>query len=79
MLDEWLPRTAELIPELHSNEARQSCRQRFWEAVSDGEMDVERSQLCVAWWGTAGGREMVMREKNGADVMMSGALRGSML
>ncbi|KAI9747172.1 MAG: hypothetical protein M1815_004549, partial [Lichina confinis] len=38
----------------------ESCRERLWEVLSGGEMDVERSQLCVAWWTTRGGREMVL-------------------
>lgn len=36
------------------------CRERLWEVLSGGEMDVERSQLCVAWWSTRGGREMTL-------------------
>lgn len=38
----------------------ESCRERLWEVLSGGEMDVERSQLCVAWWTTRGGREMAL-------------------
>ena len=28
--------------------------------LSGGEMDVRRAEVCVAWWTTEGGREMVV-------------------
>lgn len=47
----------------------------MWEALSSGEMDVDRANYCVTWWTTLGGREMVLF---GQDEMpgpyMSGAL-----
>ena len=36
------------------------CRERFWAVLSGGEMDVGRAEVCVAWWTTGGGQEMVV-------------------
>ena len=75
VLEEWLPIVGEL---LHSetvvmNEMdAQKCTGRFWEVVSR-EMDVERAEVCVRWWGGKGGREMVRSDDEG-EAMMSGAL-----
>ncbi len=38
----------------------ETCLQRFWEVLSSGEMDVDRAQVCVAWWTTRGGRELLL-------------------
>lgn len=48
---------------------RKVCQERFWDALSSGEMDVERANFCVTWWSTRGGREMVLfgDEGDGAD------------
>lgn len=77
LLEEWLPRTAELIYGLKEH-GRSKCRERFWEVLSRGEMDIERSQVGVRWWGSCGGREMVLGEGAGGGAregMMSGALQ----
>jgi len=75
-LEEWLPITATLVNRLDDAAMRRACQQRFWEAMSSGEMDVERASLCVAWWGTRGGRELVMygRTVEHDDAVMSGGL-----
>lgn len=39
---------------------RTICVERFWEILSNGEMDVERAHCCVTWWSTKGGRELVL-------------------
>ncbi|KAB8079015.1 hypothetical protein BDV29DRAFT_111151 [Aspergillus leporis] len=59
-LEEWLPLTAQLINTIRESEMRAVCVERFWEALSSGEMDVERACYCVAWWSTKGGRELVL-------------------
>lgn len=61
-LKEWLPLTAELINAIPDRTMRHTCIDRFWEAISGGEMDVDRAHCCVAWWSTQGGREMVLYE-----------------
>ena len=45
---------------IHDSGMREHCIERFWEALSSGEMDVERAYYCVTWWSTKGGREMVL-------------------
>lgn len=60
MLEEWLPLAADLLNAVADLGMRDYCRGRFWEAVESGEMDVERSAVCVAWWSTRGGREKVL-------------------
>lgn len=59
-LEEWLPITARLINTVGGSEMRTACVDRFWEALSNGEMDVERAHYCVTWWSTKGGRELVL-------------------
>ncbi|KAI5300816.1 hypothetical protein KEM56_002180 [Ascosphaera pollenicola] len=59
-LEEWLPLTAELINRIPDMGMRKVCQERFWEAMSDGEMDVQRAHFCVIWWSTRGGREAVL-------------------
>ncbi|KAF4270304.1 hypothetical protein CNMCM8812_005927 [Aspergillus fumigatus] len=84
-LEEWLPLTANSIHEIRTPEMRQMCIERFWEALSSGEMDVERAHYCVTWWSTKGGRELVLFGNTAADAeagshaegaYMSGAVGG---
>ena len=78
VLQEWLPLTAELLARIDDSSLRQRCQERFWEALSSGEMDVERAAIAVAWWTTRGGREMVLfgDEPPEEDLtLMSGALQ----
>jgi hypothetical protein len=76
LLEEWLPLTAALVVQIGDGEMRRACQVRFWEAISGGEMDVERAALCVAWWNTRGGREHVLESNKAlqSDHVMSGAL-----
>jgi len=84
-LEDWLPLTAELINTIADRTMRHACVDRFWEALSVGEMDVDRAHCCVNWWSTQGGRELVLfgAEPPGAEVkaeeigpFMSGAVGG---
>ncbi|KAK1141490.1 hypothetical protein N8T08_009030 [Aspergillus melleus] len=85
-LQEWLPLTASLINVIPDAEMRAACVERFWEALSSGEMDVERAHYCVTWWSTLGGRELVLFGPEGAALdgsaqdsqgaFMSGAVGG---
>ena len=76
-LEDWLPLTAEALNTIQDATQRQICRRRFWEVLSNGDMDVNRSALCVAWWGTRGGREIVLhgREQQQEGPFMSGGLQ----
>lgn len=55
---------------------RNACQERLWDALSSGEMDVERAYFCVTWWSTRGGREKVLfgAEEDVQVPYMSGAL-----
>ena len=61
LLTEWLHLTTELLHLVEVTQERLHCQDRLWEVLSNGEMDHERSAVCVAWWGTCEGREMVFR------------------
>ena len=58
-LEDWLELTAASLATINDPNQHQICLQRFWEVFSNGEMDVDRASLCLAWWGTKGGREAV--------------------
>lgn len=76
LLEEWLSVTASLVVQLGDAEMRRACQDRFWEALSSGEMDVERAALCVVWWSSRGGREQMhlSGEALQDNHVMSGAL-----
>ncbi|KAI1450906.1 peroxin 8 [Annulohypoxylon stygium] len=78
VVEEWLTRAAESMNAIADPAMREIARRRFWDVLVSGEMDVERGAVGVAWWGTNGGREMVLfgqpRGAGGAEFMMSGAL-----
>lgn len=78
LLNEWLPLTAILINQISDPTMREDCKRHFWETLVGGEMDPERSQICVAWWTSRGGREMLIYgdESVGEEYTMSGALPG---
>ena len=59
-LGDWLPLAAESLAFVHDGVQLQICRDRFWEVMTNGEMDVDRASQCFAWWITQGGREMVL-------------------
>ncbi len=75
-LDEWLPIVANTLSNIQDQNMLHTCRQRFWEVLSNGEMDVTRAAQGVAWWTTRGGREMVLYGGGATDKgpFMSGAL-----
>ncbi|KUL89928.1 hypothetical protein ZTR_02859 [Talaromyces verruculosus] len=88
-LEEFLPLTARLIHTLPSGDeaaqsVRRTCIERFWEVLSNGEMDVERANFCVIWWSSRGGRELLLfgedhqggfiGQQQEEEVVMSGGL-----
>ncbi|KAF2112599.1 hypothetical protein BDV96DRAFT_648851 [Lophiotrema nucula] len=77
LLEEWMPLCAEVLNSIDEASMREAVKERFWEVLVSGEMDPERSGCAVTWWGTKGGRELVLYgRENGVDPlkMMSGAL-----
>ena len=75
-LEEWLPIVTQSLHVLQNQRMLQICRQRLWEVLTNGEMDVDRSAVCVAWWSTRGGRQMVLNDHSGGfeGPFMSGGL-----
>ena len=77
LLEEWLPLAAEMLNAIEDAAMREHCREHFWLTLVGGEMDPNRSQVCHAWWSTAGEREEVLfgrEDREGGGVVMSGAL-----
>ena len=77
LLEEWLPLAAGLINRVDDTGMREHCKEHYWAVLAGGEMDPDRSQLCAAWWSTAGGKEMLLygRNENESErYTMSGAL-----
>jgi len=60
LLASYFDTTATLIGSLPPGPGQAEARQRLWEVLAGGEMDVERSAVAVAWWGTRGERERVL-------------------
>jgi len=75
-LEDWLPLTADLLNVIRDRSMKEHCKRRFWEVMESGEMDVDRSAVCVGWWSTRGGRDLVLfgDEQGGEQFMMSGGL-----
>ncbi|TGO58828.1 hypothetical protein BOTNAR_0174g00190 [Botryotinia narcissicola] len=75
-LQAWLPISADVLNSIEDNYMRERCKARFWEVLESGEMDVERSALCVGWWSTRGGRDQILfgRETQDVGPYMSGGL-----
>ncbi|MCJ1467099.1 hypothetical protein MMC07_005721 [Pseudocyphellaria aurata] len=75
LLEEWLPIAAETIHTVQDENMRNQCQQRFWDILSNGEMDANCAAVCVSWWSTRGGREFVLYgTKKVEDTFMSGGL-----
>ena len=77
LVQDWLPITADLLRKINNPGQRNMCLQRFWEVLSNGDMDVERAAACVAWWTSRGGREFVVYGElpEEEEYTMSGALQ----
>lgn len=60
LLEEWLPISADLVHRISDETMREECKKRLWDILISGEMDPDRSNVCVAWWSTHGGREFVL-------------------
>lgn len=77
LVEEWLTISAQALNEIEDPTIREPVKTRFWDILVSGEMDVERAAIGVAWWGTKGGRELVLYGRSAQEPpMMSGALVG---
>ena len=60
LLEDWLLIVAESLTFVHDPIQAEICRNRIWEVMTEGEMDVDRASHCFSWWATQGGREAVL-------------------
>ncbi|RCI14638.1 hypothetical protein L249_6410 [Ophiocordyceps polyrhachis-furcata BCC 54312] len=74
LMEEWLTIAAQLLGGIADPVLKAPVRQRFLDILVNGDLDVERAAIGVAWWGTRGGREAVLNGDVGDPAMMSGAL-----
>lgn len=74
LVTDWLTITAQVMNEIEPV-MREPVKKRFVDILVSGEMDVERATMGVTWWGTQGGRDLVLFGGAGEPVM-SGALVG---
>lgn len=77
ILEDWMGIIAVALHEIPDPALKGVASQRFWEILGSGEMDVERAAVGVAWWGTKGGRELVLfgpTRGMGPEPLMSGAI-----
>ena len=76
ILEEWLLMTAETLNLITDEAIKNTCLQRYWEVLSSGEMDVNRAAICVSWWSTNGGRDIVLNGKEKADAHFKSGVLG---
>ncbi|PFH56660.1 hypothetical protein XA68_16180 [Ophiocordyceps unilateralis] len=74
LVEEWLTVAAQLMNGIADPALRTPVRKRFLDILGNGDLDVERAAIGVAWWGTKGGREAVLFGRHGDGLMMSGAM-----
>ncbi|KAJ4268743.1 hypothetical protein NW762_002811 [Fusarium torreyae] len=75
LVEEWFTIAAQVMNEIEDSVLREPVKQRFLQILVSGELDVERAATGVAWWGTLGGRELILGAST-EPAMMSGALPG---
>ncbi|EGR48565.1 uncharacterized protein TRIREDRAFT_77870 [Trichoderma reesei QM6a] len=74
LVEEWLTITAQTLNTIADPKLRAPVKKRFWDILINGEMDVERAAIGVAWWGNQGGRELFFSKPAPETAMMSGAI-----
>lgn len=74
LVEDWMAISAQTLNTIADPALRRPVKERFWDILVNGEMDVERSAIGVAWWGTKGGRELVLFGGRPEVPMMSGAI-----
>lgn len=74
ILEDWLSLAADLLNVVQDRSMKEHCKARFWEVLESGEMDIERSAVCVGWWSTRGGRDRVLFGNSDPVPFMSGGL-----
>ncbi|TQS34821.1 hypothetical protein Golomagni_04783 [Golovinomyces magnicellulatus] len=64
ILEIWLDQVARLLEKVPEGGMRDYCKKQFWETLENGAMNMDRSLICLSWWGSKGGREKVMFNGN---------------
>ncbi|KAI9679605.1 MAG: hypothetical protein M1829_001567 [Trizodia sp. TS-e1964] len=59
-LEEWLALAARLISSVSDTNMADTCKQKFWQAISSGDMDIQRAEISAVWWSTKGGKEILL-------------------
>ncbi|KAG8624690.1 hypothetical protein KVT40_007757 [Elsinoe batatas] len=79
LLQEWLPMMPGLLHNIADERMREHCIKHLWDTMMGGDMDSERSQVCVGWWTTGGGMESTLYGGQGGEPQyaMAGALPAS--
>ncbi|KAL8785312.1 MAG: hypothetical protein Q9213_003457 [Squamulea squamosa] len=78
-LEDWLPIVARLCLSIQDPALQHECNHRLWDSLSKGEMDLDRAALCVKWWNTGRGREMVLYGEEEGSMINSGRDKASRL
>jgi hypothetical protein len=74
LVEEWFTVAAQQLNRIADPMLREPVKRRFLEILVSGDLDVERAAIGVAWWGTGGGRELVMLGGAQEPFVMSGAI-----
>ncbi|PHH64690.1 hypothetical protein CDD81_4131 [Ophiocordyceps australis] len=74
LVEEWLTVAANLMNGIADMQMRAPAKKRFLDLLVNGELDVDRAMIGLAWWTDQGGRELIVFGGPGEPVMMSGAL-----
>ncbi|PHH71380.1 hypothetical protein CDD82_6546 [Ophiocordyceps australis] len=74
LVQEWLTITANLMNGIPDAEMRAPAKKRFLDLLVNGELDVDRASMGLAWWTEHGGRDLVLFGGPEEPIMMSGAL-----
>ena len=77
ILKQCLDIAAESLNFLVETSMKHKCRQRLWEVLTNGEMDIGQATVCVAWWTTQGGRNMILQTPEGEAQVMGDDLENS--
>ncbi|RKF58105.1 Peroxisomal membrane protein PEX17 [Golovinomyces cichoracearum] len=64
ILETWLDLVAGVLEKVPEGGMRDYCKKQFWETLENGVMDMDRSLICLSWWGSKGGREKIMFNGN---------------
>lgn len=87
LIETWLTLAARAVHAIGGPDGlmlRRDAIARFWDVLVGGPMDVDRAALGAVWWGTLGGRELLLHGRGRLAVpqederyLMSGALGGA--